>query len=433
MKLSNLCHNERGAVLVTGLIFMAILSIMGTAAYLTSSNELLISRNYKTAKKALYAAEAGIHEARGRLRGSNSDANFAGNPGSSTWWSAYILTSSSWTTADDPNYDGNYENYIPTTNHTNATVTDNSLQSDISYWVKIKYKTEYDAEQAGHTTTSTHYYDDDVSTATNTAAAPGNIIYWGYGNPATPTTRVQFTTSDATEHEPVKVITAYGSSANSSRTIEVEVVNNPGPLISAALYARDNITGNGSAMTIDGTDNCGSAAAKPPIYTLDPAGTTLNGNPSLLKDGNPADPQIGTNDVNISSYVNSLKGLADETITSDQNGETYGDAPAFPICYSNTSDPANVNGLKLQNVTGYGILLVEGDLTLGGGFNWNGIILVTGTLSFNGGGSGVNILGAVLANQTVDINGGVNIKYDSCMVKNSLNDQGIDTISWKID
>ena len=58
-----------------------------------------------------------------------------------------------------------------------------------------------------------------------------------------------------------------------------------------------------------------------------------------------------------------------------------------------------IDGLKIQNGIGYGMLLVEGDLTLGGGFEWNGLILVTGKLEFNGGALGVNINGAVLANQ----------------------------------
>ncbi|MEE8541614.1 MAG: hypothetical protein V3S66_08120, partial [Desulfobacterales bacterium] len=88
-------------------------------------------------------------------------------------------------------------------------------------------------------------------------------------------------------------------------------------------------------------------------------------------------------------------------------------------------------GLKLNNVTGYGLLLVEGDLTLGGGFNWNGIILVTGTLTFNGGGLGINILGAVLANQTVDINGGIDIDYDSCQVNNALSEGALAIVSWR--
>ncbi len=69
-------------------------------------------------------------------------------------------------------------------------------------------------------------------------------------------------------------------------------------------------------------------------------------------------------------------------------------------------------------------------MTLGGGFNWNGLILVTGDLEFKGGGN-INIFGAVLANQTTDVNGGVNIRYDSCMIDKSFNSQPVKVIRWE--
>ena len=429
--MSNLIHkNEKGMVLPLGLMFLAIIAIMGTTAVIVTTTDLKIGSNYRDSEQAFYAAEAGLEEARARLRGSSTADDYAGDPSATydTWWSAYILTSGSWQTSDDPGYNTNYKNYIPTsTSHTATAITANSLQTDISYFVKIRHKREYDAEQAGHTISSPHYYDGDGNTGINPSSAPGSIIYYGYGNPATPTTAVQFTTSGTTEHKPVEIITAYGQSSNSLKTIEIELKKNPGPLVNSALYAKGDVTGNGSALSVDGNDNCGAAPAKPSIYTLTPSTTTLNGTPTL----SPTPPEQGTNDVDIAGYVNSLKASATETITEDSSGTNYGDAGNFVTCYSDTSNPYNVQGLKMTNVTGYGILLVEGDLTLGGGFSWNGLILVTGTLVFNGGGLGINIKGAVLADQTVDINGGIDIKYDSCMVDNSLNNQSLDIIRWK--
>ena len=417
-------------VLPLGLMFLAIIAILGTTAVIVTTTDLKIGSNYRASEQAFYATEAGLEEARARLKGSSTAADYAGDPSSTydAWWSAYILTSNSWQTSDDPGYNTNYKNYIPTsTSHTNTAVTVNSLQTDISYFVKIRHKREHDAEQAGHTTLSPHYYDGDGNTGTNPSSAPGNIIYFGYGNPSTPTTAVQFTTSGTTEHKPIEIITAYGQSSNSLKTIEIEVVKNPGPLINSALYAKGDVTGNGSSLSVDGNDNCGAAPAKPSIYTLTPSTTVLNGTPTL----SPTPPEQGTDNIDILASVNSLKTSATETITADQNGTNYGDVANFVTCYSDTSNPYNVNGLKLSNATGYGILLVEGDLTLGGGFSWNGLILVRGTLVFNGGGSGINIKGAVLANQTVDINGGIDIKYDSCMIDDSLNNQSLDIINWK--
>jgi hypothetical protein len=422
--------NEKGMVLPLGLMFLAIIAILGTTAVIVTTTDLKIGSNYRASEQAFYAAEAGIEEARARLKGSSTADDYAGDPSSSYQesWSAYILTSSSWQTSDDPGYDTNYDNYIPTpTSHTNTAITANSLQTDISYFVKIRHKREYDAEQSGHTTSSPHYYDGDGNTGTNPASAPGSIIYYGYGDPSQPTIAVQFTTSGTTEYKPVEIITGYGQSSNSLKTIEIKVRKNPGPLINSALYAKGDVTGNGSALSVDGNDNCGSAPAKPSIYTLTPSTTVLNGTPTL----SPTPPEQGTNDIDIAGYVDRLKASASETITEDSSGTTYGDAANFVTCYSDTSNPENVNGLKLSNATGCGILLVEGDLTLGGGFSWNGLILVTGTLVFNGGGLGINIKGAVLANQTVDINGGIDIKYDSCMIDDSLNNESLDIISWK--
>ena len=427
--------NERGIVLTVVILLIAILVLLGSTAIMTTSTDLKISGNYKQIEQAFFNAEAGIGEARARLRGSNSDATYAGDPSSSvdSTWSAYILTSSSWQTADDSSYNSALRNYIPTTSsHTATTIAANTLQSTVNmnYAVKIRHKKEYDAERNGHDETySQHYYDGDGDTSLHTAASAGNVIYYGYGDSTRPTTALQFTTAGATEHKPVEIITARGTSGSAVKIVEIEVVRAVAPPVAAAIYAKSNLTGNGSAMTVNGNDNCGVAAAKPPIATLTPATTTLNGGPTLL--GNPAAATQTTNNIDVQGYVNDLKGSATYTVTDDKNGALYGSIANYATVYSDTSNPYNNQGLKLQNVIGYGTLLVDGDLELGGGFNWNGLILVTGTLTFNGGGGGVNILGAVLANQTVDINGGVDVRYDSCRVNNAVQGQSLKILSWK--
>jgi len=421
-------NNEKGFVLPVGLIFLIILALLGTTAVIITTTDLNIGGKYKQSEQSFYAAEAGIEEARARLKKSTA-SDYAGDPstGYDPWWSAYILTSDSWQTSDDTDYNANYKNYIPTSaSHTNTTITTNSLQSNILYFVKIRHKREYDAEQAGHTISSPHYYDGDGNTGTNTASAPGNIIYYGYENPANPTTAEQCTTSGTTEYKPVEIITGYGQTANSLKRIEIEVKQDR-PLITSALYAKGDVTGNGSSLSIDGNDNCGVASPKKSIYTLSPFTTTLNGHPTL----NPTGPQQGTNDIDILDIINKLKELNTVVITNDETNVLYGNTNNFVTCYSDTSDPYNVNGLTLSGVTGFGNLIVEGDLILGGGFQWNGVILVTGTLTFNGGGSGINIRGAILTNSMIGINGGIDIRYDSCMVDNALDNRPLDIISWK--
>jgi len=239
--------------------------------------------------------------------------------------------------------------------------------------------------------------------------------------------------TNQTDNNARVLITSVGEGpSNTFAKVEIEVIRAE-PDIPSPLYAKDNFTGNGSSLTIDGNDDCATpAAALPPIYTKTPATTILNGSPTL--NGNPASAVEGPIDLDIISYIQSLKGEATTILTADQNGTNFGNSTNYVTLYSDTSDPYNVQGLKIQNGVGYGLLLVEGDLTLGDGSEWHGLILVSGTLTLNeGGGDPVYIRGAVLANQTVDIDGNNDIRYDSCKVDNSLASASLTVVSWKHD
>jgi Tfp pilus assembly protein PilX len=52
---------EKGAVLITGLMFLLFLTIIGATALITTTNDVTISANYKSIKEAFYDAEAGLH------------------------------------------------------------------------------------------------------------------------------------------------------------------------------------------------------------------------------------------------------------------------------------------------------------------------------------------------------------------------------------
>ena len=420
--------SEKGIVLVTGLIFLVILGLLGATAVLTTTTDLQIQGNRKTGEQAFCAAEAGIEEARTRLGG--SAAAWIGDPAANPvpQWSAYILTSDSWSVSDDPDYDSSYTNYIPTSSSpTNQTIAANSLQTNASYWVKLRHKREYDAEQAGHTTSSPHYLDGDGNTSTNNAGAPGSIVYYGYGDPGDFTRRVQFTTAGPTSYGPVEIIRGYGRSGTAFKVVEIEVVYDPGPPIMAALYTTGDVTTNGTVI-IDGSDKCNQSVAVPPIYAPDTATMKLNGEPVLTP---PPGVVTGSLDHDIQAFVQMYRGVADVTLTSDQNGVDFGSTGNYVTVYSNPSDPPNVQGLSISNGTGYGLLLVEGDLTMGGGFSWNGLILVTGTITLNGGGGSTNIMGAIMGQQIMDVNGGVNITHSSCEVRNALSNQSLQVISWR--
>ncbi|MDD5451651.1 MAG: pilus assembly PilX N-terminal domain-containing protein [Desulfovibrionales bacterium] len=57
------CRDERGIVLITALLFLMVLTILGTTAIVISSTDIKIGGNYKLSKQAFYDAEAGIQYA----------------------------------------------------------------------------------------------------------------------------------------------------------------------------------------------------------------------------------------------------------------------------------------------------------------------------------------------------------------------------------
>jgi Tfp pilus assembly protein PilX len=238
--------------------------------------------------------------------------------------------------------------------------------------------------------------------------------------------------SNQTDTNQRVLITSVATGPNSSKAqVQIVVTFDPGPQIPAPVYTKGVFTGNGSSLAVSGNDNCTPPAPSlPPIYTKTPGYTDLNGTPTFT--GSPSTPQQGSLDVDISTYIEQLK-VGATVLTADQTNANFGSSTNFVTIYSDTSNPVNANGLKIQNGTGYGLLLVKGDLELGGGFNWNGVVLVTGTVTFNGGGgpNAINIRGAILSTQSVSANGDITVLYDSCMLKKSFHSKPLKIVTWK--
>ena len=417
--------NENGAALVIGLMFLAILALAGSTAVVLTSTDLQIGGNYKTSVQSFSAAQGGMDEAKFRLSLPKADTNYAGDPATTPnpLWADYIRSDSSFSPSSaDPDYNSAYTNNIHA-----------SLQSNLSYLVKIRHKREYDAELAGHTVGTPHYYDNDGNTSANSQGSPGSIVYYGYGDPASALKLCQFT-QPAGQGTPVELITGYGKVGDSLKILQVEVRRALPPPIKSAIYGKDVTKINGSSGNIYGQDNCGMAPDLPPVYvynsTPPPSGPTniIETAPATYNGATPY-LQEGTDDIDISGYVANMKDSATEIITSDQNSGAYGSSTNYVTCYCN-ANAFSPPGLDMRNLTGYGILLVDGDLTLSGGFAWYGLVLCSGTLTLNGGGAGVNIYGAALGNQTIDINGGLDLRYDSCQIASAVGGQALQIISW---
>lgn len=365
-------NNTAGFILIAALTLMAALTLLGTTAYLLSSTDIKIGANFRSNQVVLQVAMAGVERAREVLRVEN-------------------LGSVDTTTFSD-------ELNSITRKGANGALDGYSLTTD---------DFPLATGTLNNVTYNAYLSNDSVDGANNTTDSNGKVMITSV---------------------------AVGPS-NAKAQVQIVVSLKVPPSSPATIYSKGDVTGNGSSLTISGNDACGAGTALAPIYTKDPATTNLNGSPTLQ--GSPSTPQHGTLDIDIPAFLDALKPGA-TTLTEDQNNATFGSASSYQTVYSWPDDPAHFNnqGLKLQNVTGYGILLVKGDLELGGGFEWNGIILVTGSVTLNGGGGNpINIYGQIFSGTStltdVTVNGSNTIGYDSCKVKKAMAGSSLKVLNWK--
>ena len=111
---------------------------------------------------------------------------------------------------------------------------------------------------------------------------------------------------------------------------------------------------------------------------------------------------------------------------TQSNPPPFGQFPTNPLVpTTGTPIPVYIPGsvtLHGNGTSGDGILIVNGDLTVDGGLQYYGLILVKGQIHFTGGGSApVNLYGAILAGDKVSatdtIGGSFDFKYSSCALR----------------
>jgi hypothetical protein len=104
----------------------------------------------------------------------------------------------------------------------------------------------------------------------------------------------------------------------------------------------------------------------------------------------------------VARVINKLKDRAEPV--SARNNLVLGSSENYGLYYS----PGNFN---MRNLSGYGMLLIEGNADIGGYIGWHGLILVKGNARLHGGGN-KEVYGAFLAGGSMEINGGPEIYYD---------------------
>ena len=403
----NLIHkNEKGMVLPLGLMFMAIIAILGTTAVIVTTTDLKIGSNYRASEQAFYAAEAGLEEARARLR-NNAAVLIAIDDGihsDQAQWYAYI--------GADAKAQG--KGWVMG-NPMHLKV--NSLQTDLDYVVMISHPVD----------------------------ASGEVLYWGDPDgDGFPQRNPDDTYPD---NENIYLVTSYGYSGASTEQIEVEMTRIPPITAPAALYVEASTTIQGASTNIIGTDSCGTED-KPGIATTGGVGS-ITFNPTSLPGtnviGTPNNVSYGSTNMNVQYVVDSFKGDADFTYIVDSATHT-GMSWGTPTPGATLQDPSSCSDTNIVyydtqdtsitlsgGTSGCGILLVDGDLDTHGGFSWHGIVIVTGSVLFSGGGD-KNITGTLISGGSVAadvIGGNSNIVYCSSAIDAQTKNRPLLILSWK--
>jgi len=389
-------NNEKGIVLVVCLLLLAVLVILGTTAVMTTTTDFKIGSNYKQNERAFYIAEAGIEEARARL-----SANF-------TPESKRISAP----TGDE-------------------TISMTSFQGDLNYTVTIKRQKE--------------------------KVSPYNFLYWGdYNGDGISEVREKSTLSTASgkDASEIYLVTSTGIAPGAKKKIEVEMAKLPPITVTSALYVKAETTIQGTSTHVIGEDQCGGDDV-PGIKTTLASSTVSNtGNPTVSGSTSETWSVVGgATNMDVKGVIDNWKSSANYSyakVSATDTGMNWGtptagatlqDASSCSInnivyynTYNSTAD--TLTDIKLAGgTTGCGILLVDGDLEMHGNLSWYGIILVSGSVTYSGGGD-KNITGAVIAGGSVDadlVGGNANIVYCSTAISNQSVNQPLHRLSWKWD
>jgi len=399
---------QNGVVLVVGLLVIAALLALGSIAMITTTTELKMNVFFRSENTVLHVAEAGIEDAKVRLRAGVADGIVDGHQ-TQSGWTAYI---GSVIKSQGKGYNSSNTLHVRV----------NRLQENLDYVVTIVHQTD----------------------------GAGNILYWGDSNGDGIDER---TTATGSMMRNIYKVTSEGTYAGVHRTLIAEMARVPPINVPAALYVNAATTVQGSSTNIIGTDGCGGSDLAGIVTTQGSGSITLNGGPSITGAGGTT-PNItyGGTGINVQSLIDRYKGSADFTYTVNAATHTAtsvpgpGDGWGTPTLGATSQLPSscsahnivyyNTGGTDIQlsgGATGCGLLLIEGDLLLHGDFSWNGLVVASGSITFTGGGD-KNVTGAMLAGGSADadlVGGNANIVYCSSAVQNLTESLPMKILSWK--
>lgn len=423
--------SEKGFVLILALVVMLAMTIIGISLVMNMSTDMHLASNERESKQAFQLAEAGINETIARLRLPAVNAKYVGEPAAAA---GTYRTVAGW-----------------------AGTTYNSTTSadGLDYSVTVAYLTEQEIFRDSAANSA--------AAAKNTSAgngADGMPLDAGFNNEvvmygrdfnicssALPCTRP----SARIGTYPVYRIISTGTVNTTDRSIEAYVgasdlnidtlgaINTNGCILDcgpscditggvAQGGACDTVCGAGELEGVAAAD-CDAALLPKPA--LDDMLTFLTGG-ALDELSSTADYQIDC--ASVPACNADIGAVPDDMWGTCSPGDPSGGVSKLVYIQTGAISPA-ISGSDLgAGGCGKGILIVDGDVEFAGGFAWEGLIYVIGTLTLNGGGGALNITGGIMANDTVNINGGIVADYDQATLQEVGRQVGSGAktfISWK--
>jgi len=174
---------------------------------------------------------------------------------------------------------------------------------------------------------------------------------------------------------------------------------------------------------IQGIDTCGLLPFGRPPISLAPSATLIG---TAHFSGHPSVPQISPLSLDLVQQINALKKGA-TPVLADLIGVNVGSASSPAVYYAEPSGGM----LTVSQVTGYGILLVKGNVKISAPFQWEGLILVSGQVEFSGGIGSSILNGALYADQVQVLNSNVSITLDTCPIATTLRTLPVQVLTWR--
>jgi hypothetical protein len=222
--------------------------------------------------------------------------------------------------------------------------------------------------------------------------------------------------------------------APAERTVATYALWVPTPFdLNGAFTSLSGIDKSGNSGALDGNDHCLAAAGggQPGIPGVAVPNGTYTGQNSPIN-GVPDDAPVGLGTPGTGGTAKDQVGIDWAAIVAGTKLPADYLHPAWPNPAQFLNWPVTrANGDLDLPSDGSGILIVTGNLTLGGSQRWDGLVLVGGVLTSNGNNviqgaviTGLNVkLGVNVPQQTI-ANGNKTFQYDSCNLMRALGHVG---------